>query len=413
MNSPLPCPLTPRQRILAAVERRPVDRVPIDLGSTGQSGIAAIAYQKLRVHLGMEPRPARVTDLVQMLADIEPEIADRFGSDTVTVPPATSSFGFLRERWKPFRLADGSYCEVPGDFTPREEADGSLVLSCHGRDVAKMPSGGYYFDSLTKGPGATHPDLSTFHVWEFPGGTIEHMGRECHRLASETDKAVVSWFGPPFELFNGIGQGDFEEWMCTFASEPEYVAELYRMTVDRWIENLQALWRAAGEDLHVLQFCDDLGAQSAPFLSVTMFRDLVMPAYKRGIDWIHENTPWKVLMHTDGAIFPLIPSIIEMGVDALNPIQTTAAGMDLKSLKENFGPRIAFWGASGDSQNNLTSGTPESVAAEVRRHLDILDPLQGGLIFASVHNIQATVPPENIVALFDTALGKSSTNHTH
>ncbi len=192
--------------------------------------------------------------------------------------------------------------------------------------------------------------------------------------------------------------------MVTFASEPEYVDELYDKIVTRWIENLAKLYEAVGDRLHVLQFCDDLGTQSAPFLSTTMFRERVMPAYRRGIEWIHAHTPWKVLMHSDGAIFPLIPSLIEMGVNALNPIQTTAVGMDLVRIKEEFGARLTLWGASGDSQNTLTFGTPDDVRAEVRKHLEILLPLSGGLIFSAVHNIQATVPPENIVALFDSAL---------
>ena len=338
-----------------------------------------------------------------MLAEIDPEISERFGSDTVALSGPTAAFGLRRENWKPFRLADGSECLVPGDFEPVIKLDGSLIVSRKGWDLAKMPAGGYYFDSLTKAPGAFHPDLSTYEPRSFPDDHFEFLGHEAARSHAETDKALVIGFGPPYELFYGMGQGDFEEWMVTFASEPEYVDEIYGRMIDRWIENLEKLWQAVGDKLHVLQFCDDLGTQNAPFLSTEMFRDRVMPAYRRGIDWIHTHTPWKVLMHSDGAIFPLIPSLLEMGIDALNPIQTTATGMDLGKIKETFGGKVVLWGASGDSQNNLTSGTPETVAEEVRHHLAILRPLEGGTVFASVHNVQATVPLENIVALFDAA----------
>lgn len=133
------------------------------------------------------------------------------------------------------------------------------------------------------------------------------------------------------------------------------------------------------------------------------FRELLLPTYKRGLDWIHARTSWKVLLHSDGALVPLLPSIIEMGVDILNPVQTSAAGMEPRRLKAEFGGRLAFWGGSCDCQGTLTRGTPAQVVAEAGAHLDAFTP-GSGFVFASVHNIQANVPPENIVALFDTAL---------
>jgi uroporphyrinogen-III decarboxylase len=166
---------------------------------------------------------------------------------------------------------------------------------------------------------------------------------------------------------------------------------------------LEAFHGAVGGRVQILQIADDFGTQNAPFLSVRAFRELLLPAYKRGLDWIHQHTNWKVLLHSDGALVPLLPSIIEMGVDILNPVQTTAAGMDPRRLKAEFGGRLAFWGGSCDCQGTLTRGTPAQVAAETRAHLDALAP-GSGHVFASVHNIQANVPPENIVALFDTAL---------
>jgi uroporphyrinogen decarboxylase len=204
-------------------------------------------------------------------------------------------------------------------------------------------------------------------------------------------------------LFFGIGQGGFEDWMVTFASEPDYVAGLYQELTDAWLENLQAFHKAVGNTVQVLQICDDFGTQVAPFLSVRMFREHLLPAYKRGLDWIHQHTNWKVLLHSDGAIFPLLPSIIEMGVDILNPVQTSATGMDPARLKEAFGGELAFWGGSCDGQSTLVNGTPEEVAAEAARNLSILGR-NSGFVFASIHNIQANVPPENIIAMFDSAL---------
>jgi uroporphyrinogen decarboxylase len=233
--------------------------------------------------------------------------------------------------------------------------------------------------------------------------TFDHYHREAEALYTQTDKAVIAAFGPPYELFNGIGQGDFEEWMMTFASEPEYVDELYAELVDAWIENLRGFHAAVGDHVQVIQIADDFGTQNAPFLSVSMFRERLLPAYKRGLDWIHANTSWKVLLHSDGAIVPLLPSIIEMGVDILNPVQTSATGMNPERLKREFGGKIAFWGGSCDAQGTFAHGTPAEVAAETEHNLAILAP-GSGLVCAPIHNIQANVAPDNIIALFDTAL---------
>jgi uroporphyrinogen-III decarboxylase len=134
-----------------------------------------------------------------------------------------------------------------------------------------------------------------------------------------------------------------------------------------------------------------------------MFRNLVMPAYREGLNWIHQHTSWKVLLHSDGALFPLLPSIIEMGVDILNPVQTTASGMAPDRLKETFGRQLVFWGGSCDSQTTLGFGSPAEVRREALRNLEIFSA-GSGYVFAPVHNIQANVPPENVVALFNAAL---------
>ena len=216
--------------------------------------------------------------------------------------------------------------------------------------------------------------------------------------------AIIAAMGPPYELFFGLGTGDFQAWMITLATEPDYVSALYQRLVEAWLENLRRFAAAVGDRVDVIQFNDDLGTQEAPFLSVRMFRERIMPYYKRGLDWIHQNTRMKVFMHNDGAIASFIPTLIEMGVDILNPVQTTAAGMDPVRLKREFGGRIVFWGGSCDCQHTLAFGTPEAVAEEVRQNVRILGA-GGGYVLAPVHNIQANVPPENVIALFDAALG--------
>lgn len=392
-----------RQRVLCAVSHQEADRVPIDLGGTRQSGIAASTYHQLKQRLGVST-PTRIYDLYQILAEVEQPILDRFGADVVGLNRQAVAFGIRNEQWKPWALFDGTPVEVPGGFQPVADTRGDLILrSASGAAIAKMPNQGHYFDRLETFPGAAHADPDTLELPLLTQEECDHYHAQAEALWQNTDKAIVAPLGPPYELFFGLGTGNFQEWMMTLACEPDYVRSLYERLTEAWIENLRRFVAAVGDRVQILQFNDDLGTQDAPFLSVKMFRELVMPYYKRGLDWVHANTQMKVFMHNDGAIFDFVPSLIEMGVDILNPTQTTAKGMDPKKLKDTFGEQITFWGGSCDCQGVLAFGTPEQVTDEVRRHMEILAP-GGGYVFASVHNIQASVPPENVIALFESAL---------
>lgn len=393
--------MNPRERVLRAINHEVPDRVPIDLGGTRQSGIAASTYHKLKEHLGIRS-PTRVFDIYQMLAEVQRPVMERFGADVVGLYRPTVSFGIRNENWKPWQLFDGTPVEVPGGFEPVTEPSGDLVLLRDKSPVARMPKNGFYFDRIEKYPGAAHVDLATFQPPLLTDDDCECYRAQAEALYQNSDFAIVAPLGPPFELFYGLGTGDFEAWMVTLATEPDYVAALYEKLVAAWLENLQCFANAVGDRVQILQICDDFGMQESPFLSVMMFRDRIMPFYKRGLDWVHEHTNMKVMLHCDGAIFPLIPSIIEMGVDILNPVQTSAKDMEAVRLKQEFGDRLVFWGASLDCQRTLPFGTPAEVAQEVTEHIDAFAP-GGGYVFAPVHNIQSGVPPENVISMFDTA----------
>lgn len=396
--------MTSRERIERALCFQPVDRVPIDLDGTRQSGIAALAYARLRQSLGIESRPPfKVYDLYQQLAEVEQDVLDRFGADCIPLHRPRVAFGIENRGWKPWRLRDGTKVRVPGGFHPEEEPDGALVLRRDGQVIARMPNQGLYFDRYEPYPGAAHPDLAHWRPPALKPEDLDHFHRLSTTLYEQTDKALVAALGPPYELFNGMGQGGFEDWMITFATEETYVEDLFGLVTDTWLENLAAFRDAVEDRIQVLQIADDLGTQQSLFLSVDMFRDRVMPFYRRGLDWVHAHTDWKVLLHSDGAVRPLIPSLIEMGVDALNPIQVSCPGMEPASLRAAFGGRLGFWGGSCDSQGTLGLGTPEDVTAEVNENLDGFRPQDGGTVFAGVHNIQANVPPENIKALYEAA----------
>ena len=337
-----------------------------------------------------------------MLAEVQRPVMERFGADVVGLYRPEIAFGIRNDAWKAWQLFDGTPVEVPQGFHPVTEESGDLVLLSDGTPIARMPKDGFYFDRLEKYPGAAHVDVETYQPPLLSDEECEHYRVQAEALYQNTDFAIVAPVGPPQELFYGLGTGDFESWMVTFATERDYVDALYEKLVLAWMENLKRFVDAVGDRVQILQVNDDFGTQQSPFVSVQMFRERIMPYYKRGLDWVHANTDMKVFLHSDGALFPLIPSLIEMGVDILNPVQTSANGMDPVRLKEEFGDQLVFWGASLDCQKTLPFGTPDEVAREVEEHVRVFAP-GGGYVFASVHNVQAGVPPENVIALFDTA----------
>lgn len=395
-----------RERVLLAIDHKEPDRLPIDLGGTRQSGIAASTYHELKQLLGLRSR-TRVFDIFQMLAEVEQPIRERCGADVIGLYRPAVSFGIRNEDWTPWRLFDGTPVEMPGGFQPVTEPNGDIVLIRDGAAIARMPHNGFYFDRLEVYPGAAHVDLATFRPPLLSNEDCEFYRLQAEALYQHTDLAIVAPLGPPYELFYGLGTGDFAAWIITFATDDDYVAELYEILVTAWIENLRRFAAAVADHVQILQICDDFGTQQAPFLSVKMFRERLLPFYRRGLDWVHANTKMKVMLHSDGAIFPLIPSIIEMGIDILNPVQTSANGMDATRLKTEFGDRLTFWGASLDCQQTLPFGTPQQVAAEVQEHVKTFKP-GGGYVFAPVHNIQAGVPAENVMAMFDAALAAAN-----
>jgi uroporphyrinogen decarboxylase len=395
-----------RERVLLAINHQEPDRVPIDLGGTRQSGIAASTYHRLKQLLDVRT-PTRVFDVFQMLAEVERPVRERFGADVIGLYRPAVAFGIRNENWKPWQLFDGTPVEMPGGFQPVVGPSGDIVLLRDGQPIARMFHNGFYFDRLEKYPGAAHVDLATFQPPRLTDEDCEFYRAQAEALYQNTDLAIVAPMGPPYELFYGLGTGDFESWIVTFATEDDYVAQLYEKLVSAWLENLHRFVDAVGNRVQIVQICDDFGTQQAPFLSVKMFRERLLPFYRRGLQWIHQHTDMKVMLHSDGALYPLLPSLIEMGVDILNPVQTSANGMDPARLKAEFGDRIAFWGGSLDCQRTLPFGSPREVAHEVAEHLRVFKP-GGGYLFAPVHNIQAGVPPENVVAMFDTALSQGA-----
>ena len=157
-----------------------------------------------------------------------------------------------------------------------------------------------------------------------------------------------------------------------------------------------------GDLVDVVMIGDDLAGQGGPLFSPAFYRRVVKPRQKMLVQRIKSLTQAKIWYHTCGSCVEYIPDLLDNGIDILNPVQTSAAGMDPALLKQRYGRELVFWGGGCDAQHVLPFATPEQVREQVRRNMETFKP-GGGYVFNSIHNIQGDVPPENIVALFDTA----------
>jgi len=278
-----------------------------------------------------------------------------------------------------------------------------------------MPAGGFYFDSLPRQNSLDDNKLNVVDNLEEFGpladDDIQYLYTESKRLYENTDKAIMmvfpgSGFGdialvPGPMLKNPKGIRGVEEWYISTITRFDYIYEVFERQCDIAIENLERVYEAVENRPTVVWISGtDFGAQNGPFISPKSYRRLYMPHYKRITDWIHTHTTWKVFVHCCGSIVPLIPDFIESGFDILNPVQTSADNMDAQVLKDRFGEQVTFWGGGVDTQKTLPFGTPEEVREQVRERLQVFGK-NGGFVFNPIHNVQALVPVENILAMYE------------
>jgi hypothetical protein len=400
--------MTSRERVLATLSFREPDRVPLDLGGSIMSGIMAHALDRLRRHLGLEARPVRVYEVFQMLGEVEMDVVDRLGIDVLPVEPPVQFFGLRREGWKPWRLWDGTEVLVPGEFDVEVAPDGDWLLHMEGDPAqpveGRMPKNGFYFDmpALT----ASHFDYSpppleqVRREYRLETKELEFLAARAEHLRRATDKALFlgCWdkFGLPWV-------GSIPDFLVLMVTDTAYVRELFEVRTQTALDNLEKTWRYLGENIDILGLDGtDYGSQNAELFSPKLFGELYVSFFKIQNDWVHRHTNWKTWLHTCGSVTRILPHLVEAGVDILNPLQTSAAGMDPAWLKRTFGGRIAFWGGGVDTQRTLPFASAEKVAAEVRERVRLLAP-GGGFVFNTIHNIQQGTPPENIAAAYVSA----------
>ena len=412
--------MTGKERVRTVLEHKSADKIAYDMGSCAVTGIHCLALSRLRKHYGLDDHPVYVHEPGQMLGLVEDDLAEAIGLDTKGVFAPKNAIGVLNTDWKEYKMPWGQVVMLPAkmvdSFTPHEgglytypEGDKSLPPSGY------MPERCYFFDSIERQQGEIDDDNLNVedNLQEYgpiDDATLEYWKVECAKAAA-TGRAVVAGFGgmalgdvariisPAIREPRGIRS--VAEWYMSTVCRPDYIKEMFDRQTDIAIANLKKIWAVVGENVDVVYVCGaDFGTQTGQFLSVDTFRDLYFPYYKKMNDWIHQNTTWKTFKHSCGAVYPLIDSLIECGFDILNPVQIAATDMDPVRLKKEFGSRITFWGGGVDTQKTLPFGTPAQVREEVLRLCDIFGK-DGGFVYNTVHNIQANVPIENIVAMVE------------
>ena len=407
--------MTSRDRILAALDHRETDRVPVDFSGHRSSGIAAMVYPDLRRHLGLPPRIVRVYDMVQQLAIVDEDVLDRFNVDTIEM-----GRGFLTEEkdWKDWILPDGRPCKIPCYIHVEQRGEDWYLLDENGLELAVQKPGFLYFEQtyfpLKDRPFAEDDfsdleDVLSHTVWTgvaSPGAhlPLDHVGlaemvRQAKRLRESTDRAIIGLFGGNmFEIPQMLFRMDnylmflglYPEMALQFS---EKLCELHLKSLDKWLG-------AVGPYIDIILFGDDLGGQTGPLISPQMYKQVINPYHRKLWRRAKELADVKVMLHCCGGVRELMDDIIDAGLDAINPVQINAVGMDPGKLKADFGDRITLWGGGCDTRDILPHGSPDQVAAHVEGQVRLLGR-GGGFVFQQVHNILADVPAENVVAMFD------------
>jgi len=407
-----------RQNFINTINHRQPDKVVVDFGSTAVTGIHVLIVEKLREHYGLEKKPVKVVEPYQMLGEIDDELIKAMDIDVIGLFSAKNMFGVLNENWKVHKTLWGQEVLFPGGFNYTFNQNGDILMYPEG-DTSVPPSGmmpksGYFFDALDRQQPIDDSTLTVKDNLEEFGlitePELEYWKNQVAGLENNR-KAVVASLGgtalgdialvPAINLKNPKGIRGVEEWYISTLIREDFVKEIYDRQTDIAIENLRLLYKVIGNKIDVVFTCGtDFGTQNSTFCSPETYDRIWLPYYRKVNDWIHQNTSWKTFKHSCGAIEPLMSHFIESGFDIINPVQINASDMDPRKLKEKYGDKLVFWGGGVDTQGAFAFGTPAQVKEQVKSQCDILNQ-NGGFVFNTVHNIQANVPFENVVAMLE------------
>lgn len=370
--------LTARDRVRLALQHKEPDRIPIDIGGHSATSMAPVTYQNLCYHLGLPvPDQVRLMSKALQIVYLDEPVLQLLGSD-------------CHPLIAPQMLTTGPVAWEGGRLTDEWGVEWYRPASCAYYEVARFPLAGLDVADLHH------------HPWPDPHDPkrIVGLAEEAKRLA-ETEYAVI---GVPSSLNifeRAMLLRGFEQLLLDMASNKPFIHALFQRLMTFNIAVYDDFLRVAGAQLDAIRVADDLGGTQAPLISPRMYRELLKPYHQEWFKFIKGRTSAKIIMHSDGAIAPLLPDFIDAGIDALNPVQVFANGMDTAWLKREFGDQLTFWGGV-DTVNVLPGASQAQVIDEVRRRIEDL-AAGGGFVLAGVHNLQSDVSPENILAMVETA----------
>ena len=405
-----------RERLITALEHKS-GSIPLDFGSTAVSGIHVSIVEELRNYFGFARKPVKIIEPYQMLGEVDGELKNEIGIDTESVLGPTTLFGFRNEGWKEWKTPWDQDVLVPEKFCVKT-VHGDLLIFPEGDESAapsgRLPAGGFFIDSVPRQKPFREEELNPAdNTEEFTllgEKELLHYELETAR-AAKTGRAVVATLPgtglgdialvpAPF-MKNPRGIRDVTEWYISTVARQDYVHAVFEKQTEVALANLEKIHSRTGDTIDVVFVCGtDFGTQTSKFCSRVTFRSLYLPYYRKINNWIHGNTRWKTFKHTCGAIAEYMDLFIEAGFDIINPVQLSAAGMDARRLKDEFGDKMVYWGGGVDTQKTLPFGTAAEVKTEVLTRCEQLGR-GGGFVFNTVHNVQAKTPLQNIVALIE------------
>lgn len=407
-----------KEKVQAALNHKDTDGVVIDFGSTAVTGIHALAIENLRKHYGLKDKLVKIIEPYQMLGEVDDELMDILRVDVVGLWSERNMFGIVQDDYKEFKTHWGQVVLIPGNMNTSVDTDGAFLVYPEGdTDVppsAKMPTMSYFFDAIIRQDPIVEAklkiedNLEEFGLWT--DHDIAYWEKQAKSIKG-TDKGVIMSFGgaglgdialvPAMNLKHPKGIRDIVEWYVSTAKRKDHLMKIFDAQTDIVIENLKKAFQIFGNSIDAVFLCGtDFGTQNSTFCSPITFQELYKPYYRKMNDWIHENTTWKTFKHSCGAVENFMDLFADAGFDIINPVQINAKGMDPSILKERHGKKLTFWGGGADTQKILPFLTPKEVKEHVLKNCEIFSK-GGGFVFNAVHNVQANVPIENIVAMID------------
>jgi len=379
--------MTSRERVIKAINLEPTDRIPIDLGSHMSTGISMFAYWNLRQYLGLDTENIYIPDMVQGLAYVDNDILERFHCDCILLEPPFKK----TMRWNPREHYEFT---IPEAANPQQNPNGDWIIKQNNASM-RMPGKGFFFDGdwLNDWGHGTEDER------------IAYYAKTAERIFKETNYAT-NFLGYSHGLpMNHYGAGDINDAIQAFDT-PKALHTKREEALNASILRMGKVIDSFGQYIQMVSISDDIGSQNGPMCSPDYIEEFSLPYYQKFCEFVHKHSDIKVFFHSCGSIKSMIPGLIDIGIDILNPVQISADNMSPQELKKEFGDKLCFWGGGCNTQNILGPATPEKVAKNVKTLIKAFKP-GGGFVFNQVHNIMGDVPPENIVAMLDTAYEES------